>query len=151
MADLVQIRDDGQVWLTLSGKKVTLRRPTIGEVRLVQDAAVNAGDLHYDLSVTLQEKARGIAEEHGVDLDAEEAVQQEKDAGHEYMVALREVRQQIGRDQQALWVQVGRDLLALLATGGYEAPDDDDDMDPLFLSAALYTRLIRGWTTVPLA
>lgn len=71
MAELLDLKPDGTARLTLNGKTVTLRRPTVGQVRAVHDAAIDAADRAADIAEDHAERVRDAAAEHGVDLDAD--------------------------------------------------------------------------------
>ncbi len=68
MADIVTMKDDGTVVLNLTTGRVTLRRPTVGQVRAVQDATIDAGDAGVDLAETSKERMEEAAETLGIDI-----------------------------------------------------------------------------------
>lgn len=78
MAELVQFKDDGSVVLALSSGRLVLRRPTVGQVRKVQDATIAASDAAADAIDDHEQRVAEAADEAGVEVTDPNAVA----AGH---------------------------------------------------------------------
>lgn len=146
MPDLIQTRSDGSAVLNLATGKVTLRRPTVGLVRAVQDATIVAADEAADRADDLREQVEQIAAEHGVSLE-DESQNTDPKALRAFRRATREPNQAFVRAQQAAFFDVGRLVVKSLSSA--TLPDEDDDLDPVLGSASLYTRLISHWLAAP--
>lgn len=137
-AEELRLEPNGTVTAVLEGKRVTLRRPKLGEFRKLRELLHDSQDRLYAMAEAVKEAGSALEAE----ADAAESV--------EAVTALREVRRldreytTANEDDTVAWMRATFDMLA-------DSPLPADDDLPLWAAdGTTVAALITHWRSVPL-
>jgi len=137
----LEITDTGLVHLRIDSVDYWLRRPKIGEMRIIEDAFVDASEMHLASAQRLASAISGAADDDpdvdGVADQVDGMIEATRDAATETDAVVHAV------------LEAWRLTVRTLERERRTLPDDDDDLPPWLANFTTSNAMRTGWRRLP--